>query len=73
MSDRVWIHAHVEDMQERDEYIAYPRAEWDAMTVQQRDDAIEEHADAACSSAGGYGAGIVDESEVPAYWLGLDA
>lgn len=68
MNDQVWIHAHVEAMAERDEYLAIPRAEWDAMTTQERDDVIEQCASDAVAGAGGYGAGVVDEDEVPEEW-----
>jgi|GEM_PF-6117603 len=63
--DLVWIHAHVEPMAETDDYISYTRAEWDALTDVQRGEAIDEVANNAVSNAGGYGAHVVDASEVP--------
>lgn len=66
--DLVWIHAHVEEMRVTDEYTAFTRAEWDAMTTQQRDDAIDQAGADAVAGAGGYGASVVDESEVPEEW-----
>jgi hypothetical protein len=68
MSDTVWIHAHVEDMRETDEYYSFTRAEWDAMTVQGRDAAVQLLADEACANAGGYGASVIDAADVPDEW-----
>jgi hypothetical protein len=67
-TDVVWICAHVEAMSETTEYTPIPRAEWDAMTPEQRDDTIRSIADDAVSNAGGYGVMVVDEDEVPESW-----
>lgn len=68
MSDRVWIRAHVEQMNETTDYVSYTRAEWDAMTEQQREEAITDAAIQAMNDAGGCGASVVDEDEVPQEW-----
>lgn len=68
-SDLVWIHAHVEEMRETDDYVSYTRAEWDAMSERQREEAISDAAIAAMNDAGGCGASVVDESDVPAEYL----
>jgi hypothetical protein len=61
----VWIHAHVERMAEADEYHSIPAALWYSMSVQQRDDYLEQAAQTAMSNAGGCGAGVIDEADVP--------
>lgn len=66
MTDMVWIHAHVEQMPEVDEYLSIPRTEWEAMTPEQQDQVITDAALDTMNNAGGCGASVVDESEVPA-------
>lgn len=68
-TDRVWIRAHVEQMQETTDYVSYTRAEWDSMSERQREEAITDAALTAMNDAGGCGASVVDESEVPEYYL----
>lgn len=65
-SDVVWICAHVEEMRETTAYMSVPRVEWDAMTVEQRDAFVDDFGAETMNSAGGYGADVVDESDVPA-------
>lgn len=62
----VWICAHVEEMRETTAYISIPRETWDTLTVQERDDLVDDFGAQTMNDAGGYGVGIVDESEVPA-------
>lgn len=64
--DLVWICAHVEQMADTDDYEAMPRAQWEAMTVAERDEHLTVAAIDAMSNAGGCGASVIDESEVPA-------
>jgi hypothetical protein len=61
----VWLSANVEDMIARTEYVVIPRAEWDAMTPRQREAAVDQHGADTVTNAGGYGASVVVESDVP--------
>lgn len=61
----VWLRATVEQMSEWTEYIAIPRAEWNAMTPRQRESAVDQFGADVLGDAGGYGVSVVDESEVP--------
>jgi hypothetical protein len=61
----VWICAHVEQMAETTDYLAIPRAEWDAMTPAEREQAVDNFGAETMSGAGGYGASVVDEDDVP--------
>ncbi|GAA4849630.1 hypothetical protein GCM10023403_10460 [Pseudonocardia benzenivorans] len=63
--DYVWVRATVEEMRARVDYVAVPRDEWDAMTADQRDALVDSVAADAVANAGGYGAHVVDVSEVP--------
>lgn len=65
MSDLVWICAHVEEMRERDDYVAVPRDQWEAMTEAERENYLTDAALDAMSNAGGCGAVVVDEADVP--------
>lgn len=64
--DYVWVRATVEEMRATTTYVAIPRDEWDAMTADGRDELVESVGHDAVAEAGGYGASVVDVSEVPA-------
>ena len=70
-SDKVWIRATIEEIRATTEYIAIPRAEWDAMTEEQREEAVDRFGHEVLADAGGYGSEVVDESEVPPGYLQL--
>lgn len=63
--DYVWVRATVEEMSARTDYVAIPRAEWDAMTKAEREQTVESIGADSVAEAGGYGASVVDLSEVP--------
>lgn len=68
-TDRVWIRAHIEEIRETTSYISYTRAEWDAMTEDERENAVDDFGAAELANAGGYSVSVVDESEVPDEYL----
>lgn len=65
MSDKVWIRAAVEQMNETVEYLSVAREEWDAMTEPEQQALVDQFGADVMNSCGGYGVDVVDESEVP--------
>lgn len=65
MSEKVWIRATVEDMQETVEYTSIERDEWDAMTEAEQQEIVDQFGADVMNNCGGYGVGVIDESEVP--------
>lgn len=68
MSDLVWLHAHVEQMSDTDEYTSMDRKEWEQMSETEQDEALTSFALDAMNNAGGCGASVVEEAEVPDEW-----
>jgi hypothetical protein len=64
-SEKIWICAHVEAMHATDDYMSIDRDAWERMTEAEQNAFIESFASETVSNAGGYGASVVDEFEVP--------
>jgi hypothetical protein len=52
-----------------EDYVPIPRAEWEAMTEDEREARIQEETDAFLANSVDAGGGVVDASEVPAEYL----
>lgn len=65
MSDKIWIRATVEEMRATEEYMSVSREEWEAMTESQQMSYCADFAVDTMNNAGGCGADVVDECEVP--------
>lgn len=65
----VWIELSV-DMpscagSEVEDYVAVPRAEWDAMTEEEREARVQQEIEEFLANSVNAGGGVVDESKVP--------
>lgn len=69
MTHQIWLHAHVEEMHESDDYMAIDKDAWEQMPEQEQDYFLASFATETMNNAGGCGASVVDATEVPAEWL----
>lgn len=73
VTDVVWIRASAEvnyaGVEPVEDYVSIPRAEWDAMTEQEREDELQQAAAGALEQLASSGASVVAADEVPDEYL----
>jgi hypothetical protein len=64
----IWIRSSVEHMASTVEYLSISRVDWESMTQQEQNQMLIDVALETMSNAGGCGASVVEDSEVPDEW-----